>query len=226
MTEAEWLASADVDPMFIALGSSASPRKLRLFAVACCRRQPKPRRTGAWGEQAEDTAEWFCDGAATPNDMRRAQHDVERHLYLEAGEPVYEAGFWACSEDIGSCARRAAFYAANIVGGTVLDEPPAAFVDRYEAVRKVERQFQCELLRDIFGNPFRPVAFDPAWRTDTAVILAKQVYERREFSALPILADALQDAGCENEDVLLHLRDAKRVHVRGCWVLDLVLNRE
>jgi hypothetical protein len=82
------------------------------------------------------------------------------------------------------------------------------------------------LTREVYGNPLRAVAFDPAWRTDTAVTLAKHVYDRREFSALPILADALQDAGCENEDVLLHLRDAKQVHVRGCWVLDLVLNCE
>jgi hypothetical protein len=81
------------------------------------------------------------------------------------------------------------------------------------------------LTREVYGNPLRPVAFDAAWRTDTAVILAKQMYERREFSAAPILADALQDAGCEIEDVLLHLRDAKQVHVRGCWVCDLVLNR-
>jgi hypothetical protein len=83
----------------------------------------------------------------------------------------------------------------------------------------------CEIARDIFGNPFRPVAFDPAWRTDTAVALAKQMYESRDFSATPILADALQDAGCENEDVLSHCRDANGVHVRGCWVVDLILGK-
>ncbi len=62
------------------------------------------------------------------------------------------------------------------------------------------------LLRDIFGNPFRPVTFSPAWRTDTAVAVARQLYESRDFSAMPILADALQDAGCENDDVLNHCR--------------------
>ena len=81
---------------------------------------------------------------------------------------------------------------------------------------------QADLLRELFGNPFRPVVFDPAWRTDTAVILAKQMYDAREFFAMPILADALQDAGCENEHVLNHCREPG-AHVRGCWVCDLVL---
>ncbi len=79
------------------------------------------------------------------------------------------------------------------------------------------------LFRDIFGNPFRPVTFSPGWRADTAMSLARGMYDAREFSAMPILADALQDAGCDNTDVLTHCRDAKQIHVRGCWVVDLVL---
>ncbi len=80
------------------------------------------------------------------------------------------------------------------------------------------------LVREIFGNPFRPVAFDPMWRTDTAVSLAKQMYEAREFSAMPILADALQDAGCDNDDILEHCR-SEGTHVRGCWVVDAVMGK-
>jgi hypothetical protein len=80
-------------------------------------------------------------------------------------------------------------------------------------------------LRDIFGNPFRPVAFSPDWRTDTAVSLARAMYESREFGAMPILADALQDAGCDNDDILSHCRGAGP-HVRGCWVVDLVLGKQ
>jgi hypothetical protein len=100
-----------------------------------------------------------------------------------------------------------------------------------------------ELLREIFGNPFAPAKkrkgearrgsmFSASWRTDTVVTLAQQMYENCEFSAMPILADALQDAGCDNEDILTHCRGAihapkKRSrkksepaeHVRGCWVL-------
>jgi hypothetical protein len=81
------------------------------------------------------------------------------------------------------------------------------------------------LIYDVFGNPFRPVAVDPAWLTSTVVALARQMYESRDFSALPILADALQDAGCCNEDVLDHCR-GPRPHVRGCWAVDLVLGKE
>jgi hypothetical protein len=84
---------------------------------------------------------------------------------------------------------------------------------------------QATLIRDIFGNPFRPVAFSPSWRTDTALSLAQQMYESRDFGAMPILADALQDAGCDNEDVLSHCRAGKATHVRGCWVVDLVLDK-
>jgi hypothetical protein len=81
------------------------------------------------------------------------------------------------------------------------------------------------LLRDIFGNPFHPTAFDPTWRTDTVRSLAQQMYESCDFSALPILADALQDAGCDSADILDHCRGAGP-HVRGCWVVDLVLGKE
>jgi hypothetical protein len=91
--------------------------------------------------------------------------------------------------------------------------------------RRTNRAYHAELIREIFGNPFRPVSFDPEWRTSTAVAIAKGMYDTRDFSAIPILADALQDAGCDNEDVLNHCRAADGVHVRGCWVVDLVLGK-
>jgi hypothetical protein len=81
------------------------------------------------------------------------------------------------------------------------------------------------LIRDIFGNPFRPVAFDPRWRTADAVGLARGIYEDRAFDRLPLLADALMDAGCADEQVLSHCR-SDGPHVRGCWVVDLVLSKE
>ena len=83
---------------------------------------------------------------------------------------------------------------------------------------------QLALLRAIFGNPFRPVAVDPAWPTSDVVALAKGIYEERAFDRMPILADALQDAGCDNEDILSHCR-GPGPHVRGCWVVDLVLGK-
>jgi hypothetical protein len=82
------------------------------------------------------------------------------------------------------------------------------------------------LLRDVFGNPFRPAAIDPAWLTSTLVALARGIYDDRAFDRMPILGDALEDAGCDNADILAHCRDANATHVRGCWVVDLVLGKE
>ena len=90
-----------------------------------------------------------------------------------------------------------------------------------------EERLSCDLLRDIFGNrgdvPAEP-RWQAAWRTSTAVAMARQMYESREFSAMPILADALQDAGCDRDDILDHCR-GPGPHVRGCWVVDLVLGK-
>ncbi|MBA4062425.1 MAG: hypothetical protein C0501_01720 [Isosphaera sp.] len=81
-----------------------------------------------------------------------------------------------------------------------------------------------DLLRCVFGNPFRPVTAEPRWLTSTVVQLAAGVYADRAFDRLPILADALQDAGCDDDQVLTHLR-GPGPHARGCWVVDLVLGK-
>jgi len=86
-------------------------------------------------------------------------------------------------------------------------------------------QVQSHLIRDIFGNPFRPAVVDPRWLTETAVEIARGICDDRAFERLPILADALQDAGCEDAEVLSHCREPG-THVRGCWVIDLVLGKE
>jgi hypothetical protein len=88
-----------------------------------------------------------------------------------------------------------------------------------------ERTDIVSLLRCIFGNPFRPVAVDPSWLTSDVVALAEGIYQDRAFDRMPILADALQDAGCEHEDVLNHCRQPGE-HVRGCWVVDLLLGKK
>lgn len=88
-----------------------------------------------------------------------------------------------------------------------------------------EKAHLAVLVRDIFGNPFRPVAFDPSWRTSDVVALAQGIYDDRAFNRMPILADALQDAGCTNDDILTHCRDTNTPHARGCWVVDLVLGK-
>ncbi|MBP3955674.1 hypothetical protein J8F10_10315 [Gemmata sp. G18] len=76
-------------------------------------------------------------------------------------------------------------------------------------------------MRDVFGNPFRPITFLPEWRTSTLLALAQQMYDSRDFSTMPILADALGDTGCEDEEILAHCR-GPGPHVRGCWVVDAI----
>src|SRR5262249_31103144 len=83
---------------------------------------------------------------------------------------------------------------------------------------------EATLLRDIFGNPFRSVAVNPAWRTANVIALAQAIYDDRAFGRMPILGDALEDAGCDNGDILNHCR-ASGEHVRGCWVVDLLLGK-
>jgi hypothetical protein len=97
---------------------------------------------------------------------------------------------------------------------------------------KKEREAQCHLLRCIFGNPFRPASIAPAWRTSDVVKLALAVYENRvlpsgllDNTGLAILADAVEEAGCSDSVLLAHLRSA-RSHVRGCWVVDAILDKE
>jgi hypothetical protein len=80
-----------------------------------------------------------------------------------------------------------------------------------------------DLVREIFVNPFRPLYFDPTWLTSTVIALARGTHEERAFDRLPILADALQDAGCDNDEILDHMRDPKAAHATGCWALELVL---
>ena len=95
---------------------------------------------------------------------------------------------------------------------------------QWEAIEQTEVKEQTAVIRDIFGNPFRPVTLEPAWRTATVTSLAQTIYDERAFDRLPILADALEDAGCTNADILGHSRGGGE-HVRGCWVVDLVLGK-
>jgi hypothetical protein len=199
VTEKEWLRWNFTQSM-VRYVSGSSPRKLRLFACHCCRR--------VWAglsnanRAAVETAENFADGLASPVELEAVQL-----LLGESGE-VGGVGWYVS----GSKAFQAA--QAAIRDASQLAESPTAEVAAH-----------AQLLRDIFGNPFRWETFAREWRTDTAVTLARQMYESREFSAMPILADALQDAGCDNEDILTHCRDANLVHVRGCWVVDRVLGK-
>ena len=215
MTEAEWLAGAYYDVISHARGTT-SLRKARLAACAFC------RRMYAWYTDDRDyqkakpcleVAERFADGRVSREELSRARKAVGRR-------PVFRAALAAASPDAEAVwgASEIAFGLLYHHYGDDRNQADAAAMDLvYE---------HADIPRDVFGDPFRPVAFAPEWRTDTAVTLVRQMYEAREFSAMPILADALQDAGCDNADVLDHCRDPQATHVRGCWVCDLVLGKE
>lgn len=97
-----------------------------------------------------------------------------------------------------------------------------------EKRRETQRAIQCLILRDIFGNPFRSVSLNAAWLTwnDGSVRkIAQAIYDERAFDRLSILADALEEAGCTNQDILNHCRQPGD-HMRGCWVVDLILGKE
>jgi hypothetical protein len=95
-----------------------------------------------------------------------------------------------------------------------------------ELCRKIDemKASYADILRCVWGNPFRPVAFSVGGRSSTAVAIASGMYEGRDFSAMPILADALEEAGCTSADILDHCRGVKG-HCRGCWVVDLLLGK-
>ncbi len=198
MTEEEWLTALLPIRMVDRIGLGASQRKLRLFACAATRR--------VW----EEVDQW----AQYPNNPHRKTVEAAE-LFADAIMSAETfAGYRPAGFDVEGVVTEDAYGSARWAVTHLITSMPD------EAAEWIE---QAALLLDIFGNPFRPVAFSSDWRTDTALALARTMYEAREFSAMPILADALQDAGCDNDDILSHCRDPKQVHVRGCWVVDLVL---
>jgi hypothetical protein len=184
------------------LKGKVSDRKLRMFAVACCYICRRGEVNERLAEDYESVVR-FVDGTGTLEEVRNRWRPPTQGS--NGGTWPERPFVWA--RDFASIASH-----------------PAEHEGRYEHFPSAAEA--TPLIHEIFGNPFRRVRFSPAWRTDTAVTLAKQMYATREFSAMPILADALQDAGCDNEDVLNHCRDGNATHVRGCWVVDLVLGKK
>jgi hypothetical protein len=213
MTGAEWLAASEPELMLEFLRGKASDRKLRLFAVACCERVRTLITRN--GNKAVRAAEEFADGLIDRHQLRDA--------WVSVGHVKGEARTFACFAAQGaSCPPEyGTLSAAGYAVRAVVAHANPVDTDR---VRQAEQAIQTVLLRDIFGNPFRPVVADPSWRTSAVVALAGQMYESRDFGEMPILADALEDAGCDNADVIAHCR-GPGPHVRGCWVVDLVLGK-
>jgi hypothetical protein len=228
VTEAEWLSLTDPRQMAAGLKGIVSDRKLRLFGVACCRRVlhlvlPESLRSGV------ELAERYVDGLAQHDDLdsfcaaHRPDYNVSK-ASQEANSAVVQVCHVATSFD-GSYA---AYFSANHSSIAAahhlnsLKEQPDEFIG--PELGELEQVEQMRLARDIFGNPFRPAAVEAGWRTEAVVGLALGMYDSRDFSPMPVQADALEDAGCANADILAHCR-GDGPHVRGCWVVDAVLGK-
>ncbi len=234
MTEQEWLACADPTLMLEHLwtGGEASDRKLRLFAVACCRRLahlPTDERS----QLALAISERFADGLATPTELdeayERANVVIEDMWNASNNSWDVETTAFAARDACWVEGQDGVVYATSISQSLVRFARLLTPLTTRKTAQKVERRTQCRILRDLFGpRLFRPVALDPTWGTwenGTIVKLAKVIYDERAFGHLPILTDALEEAGCTNADILDHLR-GQGPHVRGCWPLDLLLRKE
>jgi hypothetical protein len=225
MTEQEWLACTDPQKMLEFLRGKASDRKLRLFACACCRRAWQVLQAG--DERAcsvVEVAERYADGRpggllevwaalSVPRKGRRGRPCRESLEAMDSVHGLGEENDWNAAMQVSAGVR--ALVSLDVVGA--------------------EQRAQAALMRDIFGNPLRPVPLDPAWLTwhgGTIPKLALSAYEDRELPSghldthhVAVLADALEDAGCTDPDILGHY-SGPGPHVRGCWVIDLLLGRK
>jgi hypothetical protein len=218
MTEAEWLASFNARALIAAVRGKASERIWRLFLVACGRnfadrmRDPRSRN-------ALEVAERFADGTATQKELQAARAQAE--------EASHQAHRDEWEEDVRANFRVNAAWQAAWEALKAADAALPCVAEDLDIGRIDEGLLFPDLLRELFGNPFRWKVIDPVWLSlnDGAVRkLAQMIYENRSFDLLPILGDALEEAGCADHDVLDHLR-GPGPHVRGCWALDLILGK-
>jgi hypothetical protein len=249
MDEAEWLACEDPTKMVMFLRGKARDRKLRLFAVACCRRLLRKICLHPWYAHGITVAEHFADGKATVEELERVAQYPSSDWSLQHA-PRFDPGEVTAagqSVRITKLAISACWNAMEVEGGVemadrastnaawVATQPEPVMPDDngVSAGRlAAEQEVQADILRDIFGNPFRPIAAHRPWLTSAVLSLATAAYDERILPAgtldadrLAILADALEDAGCDNADLLSHLR-GPGPHVRGCWVVDVLLGKE
>ena len=224
ITAAEWASCADPQPMLEALSGKVSARKLRLFAVACCRglgpllRDPRIIT-------ALDVAEQYADGAATPADLEAALRGAalaQRAQRRKALLFAYAAVKDACGPGGLGAAEKVAWAEAAAA------DSRATYGEHLRRTRPDLYAASAVLLRDVLGNPFRPVAIIPSRKSSRGgllVSMARKMYDSRDFGDMPVLADGLEEAGCQDQDILSHCRQPAE-HVRGCWVADLLLGKE
>ena len=230
VTEKEWLTETHPLSMLTwweYLRGKPSARKRRLVACACCR-LIWPLLVDARVHRAVEVAEAFADGLATADDMAEAG-EAARAQSLAQGEILGKSRSHmpgrGALEDLwraASAAASASHLSLGMLGNTchyAAAEPNG---------RNTKDPGQANVIRDVLGNPLRQAVLNSAslHRDDGMVQrIAQGIYDGRTFARMPILGDALSDAGCADEEVLSHCREPGE-HVRGCWLLDLVLENE
>jgi hypothetical protein len=228
MTEAEWQTSTDLFEMMRYVQLYCGTRKLRLLAVACCRCLGPLLRDPDLLE-ALDAAELYADGQIPEPVLlhwsRRAADTVERlnhplaspwHMAYRLVENCTRVG-----PDAGALGGVPSGVSQAVASGSGHSWGTPPWVE----AQQVAAKYLHGLVTDVIGNPFWPTVFDPSWRTSDTAGVAGGMYESRDFAAMPILGDALEDAACDNPDILDHCR-GPGPHVRGCWLVDLVLAKE
>jgi hypothetical protein len=239
MTEAEWLASADPTPMLGFLRGKASDRKVRLFSLACVNRfqpelaDPCMERT----RKAIAVLEGYIDGRVSDNEYQTAAREaleeiannvLNHRLANWSGSDMAHA---LLANGPHAAATKHVHFSMDFAFDTVVEDFGEDESDdqAWERATRPVAILLCQWLRDVFGPIlFRRIILDPAWLTrnsGTVVKLAQAIYEERAFDRLPILADALEEAGCHEPDILAHCRQPGP-HVRGCHVIDLLLCKQ
>jgi hypothetical protein len=236
MDERERLTCMDPELMLRFLPGKPSERKLRLFGLACCRRVWHLLPSERW-ERLVEVGERFVDQAASRDEFNSVWWRVSTAPPSPGGylgelilrELIEVANGIGVADFNPRRALAVAEAAANAVA-KVADERTDAEANACPP-RDAERAAQSGLLGDLFGNAFRPVALDTAWRSSAVLGLAQAAYDDPTLPAgtldperLAILADALEEAGCDQAELLGHLR-SNGPHVRGCWAVDLLLGR-
>jgi hypothetical protein len=227
MTEAEWMQAKNSWPMLRFLEErNPSQRKIHLFVCACCRSIHWDALRQQRVQDVVLTAERFADGLATEVELRGAQKKLPRQAPDVSRNQSLGNALWAARLATGTSmvhwekqTSAKALWAAKYIRGPLLWRDLTK-----DARNHVSRQ--CVLLRDIFA-PFVTVAVQPiwlGWNGGTIPKLAQVIYDERRFADMPLLADALEEAGCADEDILSHCRQPGE-HVRGCWVLDILLGK-
>jgi hypothetical protein len=234
MTEAEWLTCDDVTRMFeVARQMAGWSRRLAvLFGAACVRQTPGAvDQPLVW--QAADAVERAADSGGW-DEVAGVHHKADRRCSeVDLDSPDH---YWALAalrltdEDVAHWGMHVPFFLLTASSPGSKKGPRrirlayASFLRDVAGHTPVQGGRGCQLTSRKGKQTWEPI-FRPEWRTDAVTSVAKGIYELRDFAATPILADALQDAGCEQPDLLAHCRDASNPHVRGCWVIDLVLGR-